>query len=408
MKIAIITFGTRGDIQPFLNLGFALKYRGHKVTIVTAQNYNVLTNSYGLNFEAINVDVQKIFSSSEGLSLLNANPFIVRKNINKWGSRILLESLNKMYDLALNCDKVIYNDKSMIDCFKDKFPNKMMKAMLVPSYQPTNEFPNPMLSGFNIPPLLNKTSYKFSKLLARLLHKPIRRFRRTIKLAKNDQLNELAVIYGISSIFLSKPKDLPCKSKFTGFWFGNSNEELTDDLKLFLMQGSPPLLFTFGSMQVKCSFDLQRAIIKIVSLFNINVIIVKGWGFKCTDELEKHSSIKIITEAPFEKLFPYVKAIVHHGGIGTIAECLRAGKPFFTCPILYPIGDQYFWGKLSYQKGVAIRPIPMKKLTEEKFVNAINSLITDQSIYAAAKKISTLLKKENGIQNAINEIESCR
>ena len=180
---------------------------------------------------------------------------------------------------------------------------------------------------------------------------------------------------------------------------------LQEDLKDFIKQGKPPLLLTFGSMPFKSKFDLQNAIIKLTEKFEMRIIMVKGWGLEHTEKLENNSAIKIITSAPYEKLFPFVKAIIHHGGIGTTAECLRAGKPFFICPILYPIGDQEFWGQLAFKKGFAVKPVPVKKMTEKLFLDRIQELLTNEQLYLKAEKIGEQLKLENGLQNAVKKID---
>jgi sterol 3beta-glucosyltransferase len=112
-----------------------------------------------------------------------------------------------------------------------------------------------------------------------------------------------------------------------------------------------------------------------------------------------------VTGAPYEKLFPKVKAIVHHGGIGTTAECLRAGKPFFICPILHPIGDQMFWGKVGHQKGIAVKPIALAKMTQHDFIKSIDNLLKDNNLYENALKFKSLMDKENGLEEAIEMIE---
>ncbi|WP_073132904.1 glycosyltransferase [Chryseolinea serpens] len=140
------------------------------------------------------------------------------------------------------------------------------------------------------------------------------------------------------SVHRSRNLHYPPDSYFTGFWFGESTTELSPDLLQFIQAGEPPLLITFGSMPFDVSFDIQKAIIKLSKELGIRILIVKGWGFENTEWLESHSSIKVIASAPFDKLLPLVKAAVHHGGIGTAAECLRAGIPFLPCPVIYPMG----------------------------------------------------------------------
>ena len=158
-------------------------------------------------------------------------------------------------------------------------------------------------------------------------------------------------------------------------------------------------------MPFKSKFDLQTAIIKLTEVFDTRIIVVKGWGLDQTERLENNPKIKVIASAPYEKLFPLTKAIIHHGGIGTTTECLRAGKPFLVCPILYPIGDQKFWGQHAFEKGVAVKPIPISKMTEKIFLQSIKELLTNKQLYDNAKQIQILINSENGLERTSEEIE---
>ena len=69
-----------------------------------------------------------------------------------------------------------------------------------------------------------------------------------------------------------------------------------------------------------------------------------------------------------------------------------------VCPILYPLGDQQFWGKLSWEKGLAVKPIALQNLTESVFLDRVRELLTSPELYENARKMKVCIEKENGLQ----------
>ena len=92
----------------------------------------------------------------------------------------------------------------------------------------------------------------------------------------------------------------------------------------------------------------------------------------------------------------------HHGGAGTTAEVLRAGKPMMICPFGV---DQYFWGSEVYHAGVAHKPIPQKKLTANNLGNAIKETLDNPSYAQQAKVLGEKVKAEDGVGKTIKFIE---
>jgi sterol 3beta-glucosyltransferase len=110
----------------------------------------------------------------------------------------------------------------------------------------------------------------------------------------------------------------------------------------------------------------------------------------------------LIDSAPHDWLFPQMAAVVHHGGAGTTAAGLRAGVPSVICPFF---GDQPFWGRRVAELGAGPQPIPQQRLTAERLAQAISNAITTPSIRQAAQVLSRRIAQEDGIAQAITQIE---
>jgi sterol 3beta-glucosyltransferase len=109
-----------------------------------------------------------------------------------------------------------------------------------------------------------------------------------------------------------------------------------------------------------------------------------------------------LDQAPHDWLFPRVAAVVHHGGAGTTAAGLRAGRPTIICPFF---GDQPFWGRRVQALGVGSKPIPQKNLTVDKLAAAIREVTISESIQQNAAVLGEKVRQEDGIANAVSIIE---
>lgn len=404
MKITILTLGTRGDVQPYAVLGKALAQRGHQVTLSTAKNFRELVESYGIHFHPIDADYEQLLNSTDGKKIFNGNPFALKRNFSKLISPIIEQSLNEFYNLARQSDVTIYRPKTLANVFTNQISKITIQAAVVPAMMETCAFPNPAISGFKIPEFLYKWSYKINDLKYSVLKKPIKQFQIQNGLDEDFPVESDEVcVYGISSHFLNRPDDWPLNHHLTGFWFSEHQQQLPTDVEEFLAAGNPPILVTFGSMPLPKK--LNKLIRRAAEQFHQRFIIVKGWGNLNVKELSNLANIKIVEPMPFETLFSKVKAVIHHGGIGTVAECLRSGKPMFICPAVYPLGDQYFWGDLAYRKGVAVKPVPLSKLRTQDFIDSINELLNNDFLYENSATLAQSIRTENGVVKAADLIE---
>jgi sterol 3beta-glucosyltransferase len=94
-------------------------------------------------------------------------------------------------------------------------------------------------------------------------------------------------------------------------------------------------------------------------------------------------------------------AVVHHGGAGTTAAGLRAGKPSVICPF---ITDQFFWGRRVHDLGAGPEPVPQKKLSAERIAAAIDCAVNDDAVAEASRGLGDRIALEDGVAVAADYI----
>ena len=212
----------------------------------------------------------------------------------------------------------------------------------------------------------------------------------------------IETLYAYSPSLAPKPAEWGEHLHITGFW--SLGEELQtpveDGLIQFLNDGDMPIYIGFGSM-VGGSFDeMRRIILESLRITGQRAILTSGWRKLGSDHLP--ANVYCIDYIPHGWLFSHVKAVVHHGGAGTTAASLQAGKPTLIIPFG---GDQPFWGSRVYACGAGPKPIMRKKLKVSTMVNCLRHL-NDEQICKNAESLAKQLACENGCQNACEIIES--
>jgi rhamnosyltransferase subunit B len=105
--------------------------------------------------------------------------------------------------------------------------------------------------------------------------------------------------------------------------------------------------------------------------------------------------------APHSLLFPHAAAIVHHGGIGTTGQALRAGKPQIIVPHM---DDQYDNGSRIERLGVG-RMIAVGAFQVDAAAAILSSLLADEQSIIAARRMGERVAMEDGAHVAAKYIE---
>jgi sterol 3beta-glucosyltransferase len=204
-----------------------------------------------------------------------------------------------------------------------------------------------------------------------------------------------------SEAVFPRPSDWPELAQVTGFCMlpTPSGYVAPPALERFLEAGATPIYVGFGSMTGRDPEELTRTVMDGVRRAGVRAVMVTGWGGLTA--ADQGDDILLVDDVPHEWLFPRVRAVVHHGGAGTLAAGLYAGKPTLVAPFF---GDQPFWGEMAASLGVGPRPMKKRGLDAKRLASAIEALLSTPSYAEAAARVAEHLAGEDGVAKAADAI----
>ena len=181
---------------------------------------------------------------------------------------------------------------------------------------------------------------------------------------------------------------------------------MPEALQQFLDRGSPPIFIGFGSIVIDDPDGLTSIIMRALELTGVRAILASGWGSLKVGEGSNSSNRDNIFvlhgDIPHDKLFQKVSVVVHHGGAGTTASSLTAGRPSIVVPFF---GDQFFWGNMVRRAGIGPAPIPYSTLKAEDLASAIQQAL-EPSLQLRARDLGSKVHGENGLETTIQLINA--
>lgn len=415
MDIAILALGSYGDVLPIATLGKGLKTAGHGVRFATFENFEKMVTQHGLDFHPIRGHSQAILNASSGRALIQSGQNIIRA----WWSAmqsfgVLAESIaHDLSSFTLWETDIIINQMP-VGLYGYDLAEMLGVPMIIAAVMPINRTRHfPMLA---FPPLFarfpgyNVMSYRILEQLMWQWFRPaINRWRKeTLGLPKQPfggffgelGTSRIPILNGFSSQVVPRPPDWREDVYVTGYWFPEEEDwHPPDDLLAFFEAGSPPVFIGFGSMSVIDPVGTTAVLLEALKQSGLRAVLHAGWAGIGNDALP--DNIFKIDYAPYGWLFPQMAAVVHHGGSGTTAFGLRAGVPSLIVPFLF---DQFYWGRRVFTLGVGPKPIPFRKLSVARLVEALILATTDSLMRQRAVVLGEKIRAEDGLQKTVKII----
>ncbi len=414
MRLTIFAAGSRGDIQPCIALGQGLQRAGHDVSLAAPADFEGFVESHGVGFTPLRGDVQRIMAGDTGREFMETgggNPLKSIRAVRTMIAPVVMEMAEDAYAACRDAEGLI-----CLGVFS-AFGKSIAEALDIPMI---NVEPTPLLATTAFPapswPIQRNLGGLHNTLSGRLMlqvvwmwYRPfVNAFRQRLGLSKYSArrfyraLRSTPLLGAYSPTVIPHPADWPDTVHVTGYFFldAQADWQPPSDLAAFLQAGDPPVYIGFGSMAGRNPESLARLVMSALDKSSQRGVLLTGWGGMRPELLSDRAFV--IDAVPHSWLFSRVAAVVHHGGAGTTAEGLRAGRPTVIVPFVL---DQPFWGARVRALGVGPDPIPQKSLTAESLAHAITLAVTDPGIRQRADACGRAIRSEQGVDDAVDVIQ---
>jgi rhamnosyltransferase subunit B len=409
MRILIATVGSHGDILPFIALGKEFWKRGHDVRFYADKTFESLVSEAALHFTPITAGEEyrdslknpDIIDPIKGMRIvadatIQYAPQFYHAMVNDLdpGRTIVLGS-------TLAFAARLLREKHQVPTAIAHFaPMALRSEYLTPRFSSIGHLQNAprFLKHF----LWSSVDKWF---LDPLFTVPFNRIRHELGLPPveriwHDWIHQADLLIGLfPEWFAERQPDWPASLELTGFPLNIDDKEipLPDELNAFLQAGEAPVCFTAGTANAT-SHKFFAASAEACRLSGRRGLLITQDATQLP--LSLPPGVLHVPYAPFKTLLPKLAAFVHHGGIGSTSEALRAGVPQLIRPMAF---DQFDNASRAAKLGVAREILPRlyKPSTVRK---VLEELIGNDSVRTKCQQVAALLRAEHGVERACNAI----
>ncbi|GAA1857290.1 glycosyltransferase [Microbacterium koreense] len=390
MRLLFTTLGSRGDVEPFLNLARTARVAGHDVRVARPDDAD--TDAAGLDSVSLGIDLAELsVQVSDGSALR-----VFRERIRPAMARALATTV----DVALDWepDVIVAHPKVLtVPAVAEKLDIPYVQVELTPTLTPTREFPAAGIAVRSLGAVGNRLTYRVVHSAGAMFASDVRSARERLGLAtRGRERAPSRTLAAISPALLSPPVDWPDTTVVTGDWKGTDvAATLDDDLATFVAAQAPLAYVGFGSMTGGDAVARADAIIAGARRAGLRVMIATGWGGLTPSPAMLGDDVLVRRGVPHSAVLPRAVVAMHHGGAGTTHAVTRAGVPSVVVPFL---ADQPFWAAHLHRRRLAGKPLHRHRLTAD---NVERELRAAQAYTARVENVARAMASENGTATAL-------
>jgi MGT family glycosyltransferase len=422
LRIVLSNIGTFGDINPLIAIALELKRRGHAPVMALPNVYRPKIAPLGLEFRELRPDIDP--TNTKLVEMIYDVKKGTETGLREFLFPVLRESYADLLDAATKparADLLLLGELNYAGPIVAEVTGIPWASYVLAPFSFFSAFdppvlpPYPRLARADKAPGMGRAMRRLARFVTRKWPEPIYELRRELGLPKGKnpifeaKHSPNLVLALFSRALGTEQKDWPENTLITGFCFYDAdagNAALPAQLEEFLAAGEPPVVFTLGSAAVLAAGDFYEQSARAAKKLGVRAVLLVGADPRNDPrnrpQQELPSSICVAEYAPYSGLFPRVSLVVHQGGVGTTAQCLRAGRPMLIMPYSH---DQPDNARRMRRMGVA-RVIQRSQYKPWRVARRVRKMLADAEYAEQAQKAAEEVARENGVKTACDALEA--
>jgi UDP:flavonoid glycosyltransferase YjiC (YdhE family) len=418
LRVVLSNIGTFGDINPLIAIGLELKRRGHTPVMAVPAVFESKIVPLGLEFHAVRPDIDP------KNSILVEMVYDVKKGTERGLREFLFPALRQTYDDLMHAatqperaDLLLLGELNYAGPLVAEMTGIPWASYVLAPLSFFSAFDPPVLPMYprlaradKTVPGMGRAIKRLARFVSRKWPQPIYDLRAELGLPRGknplfDAKHSPNLVLALFSRLLGKEqKDWPEHTRITGFCFYDAdagNAALAPHLEAFLEKGAPPVVFTLGSAAVLAAGKFYEFSARAAIKLGIRAVLLIGTDPRNQLKQKLPDTICVAEYAPYSALFQRSAMVVHQGGVGTTAQCMRAGKPMLIMPYSH---DQPDNGRRMRRLRVA-RVIQRGDYTPMRVARKLRSMLTEPLFAKQAERVAHRVESEDGVGAACDALE---
>lgn len=353
MRVVLLTYGSRGDVEPMLGLAVALRELGAEVRVCAPPDFEELLAAVGVPLVPIGQSVRALATDA-----LTGKPTKLPPTMAERAAWLFDSVYDAVAPVAEGSDLVVATGllpaAAAARAAAEKAGVPYAFVSYFPSYLPSPHHPPLAFPGHPLPADVtdNRELWDLNtEVLNELFGGAVNARRAALGLPPVPDIRDHVLT--ARPLLASDPALSPWQEPAeldvvqTGAWIRTDARPLPADLETFLAAGAPPVYVGFGSMPLRDAADVSRAAVEAVRAQGHRVLLGRGWADLAL--IDGEDDCCVVGEVNQQELFRRVAAVVHHGGAGTTTTAARAGAPQV---VVAQMADQPYWAGRVAELGI--------------------------------------------------------